>query len=53
MGGMDEFVRREVMPRLGGSDEAVRSIYDDQALYTKIALTWPVIVSGVRWYWRR
>ena len=39
--------------RVGGSEEAFRSIYDDQVLYAKIALEAPVFVSGECWYWHR
>ena len=46
-------VRRAVMRRVGGSEEAFRSIYDDQVLYAKIALEAPVFVSGECWYWHR
>jgi len=39
-------VRREVMERIGGSEEACCSIYDDQVLYAKIGLAAPIIATG-------
>lgn len=46
-------VRREVLERVGGCDEAFRSIYDDQVVYAKIGLEAPVFVAGECWYWYR
>jgi len=43
-------VRREVMRRVGGSEEAFRAGYTDQVLYAKIVLEAPVFVSGECWY---
>ncbi len=39
-------VRREVLERVGGSEEACRSIYDDQVLYAKIGLSAPIIATN-------
>jgi glycosyltransferase involved in cell wall biosynthesis len=42
--------RRQIYQRVGGSEEACRSIYDDQTVYAKVGLAGPVVVSGDCWY---
>lgn len=46
-------VRREVLERVGGSEEGCRSIYDDQVVFAKIGLEAPVYIAGECWYWYR
>jgi glycosyltransferase involved in cell wall biosynthesis len=46
-------VRREIFERVGGFEEACRSIYDDQILYAKLGLAAPVFVADECWYWYR
>jgi glycosyltransferase involved in cell wall biosynthesis len=46
-------VRREVLERAGGSEDACRSIYDDQVVLAKIGLEVPVYIAGECWYWYR
>jgi glycosyltransferase involved in cell wall biosynthesis len=43
-------IRRDVLERVGGSEEACRSIYDDQVVFAKIGLEAPVFVSDECWY---
>jgi glycosyltransferase involved in cell wall biosynthesis len=43
-------VRREILERVGGSEESFLSIYDDQVVFSKIALAAPIYVSGECWY---
>jgi glycosyltransferase involved in cell wall biosynthesis len=43
-------VRREILERVGGSEDSFLSIYDDQVVFSKIALVAPVYVSGECWY---
>ncbi|MDQ3753747.1 MAG: glycosyl transferase family 2, partial [Acidobacteriota bacterium] len=42
-------VRRDVIERVGGFDDAFLNQYDDQVLYTKICLESPVFVAGACW----
>ena len=46
-------VRREIIERVGGSEEACRNIYDDQIIYAKLNLEAPIYVAGECWYWYR
>jgi glycosyltransferase involved in cell wall biosynthesis len=46
-------VRRELFERVGGFEEACRSIYDDQILYAKLGLAASVFVADECWYWYR
>jgi len=43
-------VRREVMESIGGYDEVVTSVYEDQALNVKVCLRYPVITSDKSWF---
>lgn len=46
-------VRREAVKRVGGSEEAFRSVFDDRTFYAKLSLKEPVFVSDKCWYWYR
>jgi glycosyltransferase involved in cell wall biosynthesis len=43
-------VRREILERVGRSEEDWRSVYDDQVAFAKLALEAPVFVAGECWY---
>lgn len=45
----DVLVRREVVDRVGGFEEQVTDIYEDQAFYAKVALHTPIVASGQCW----
>jgi glycosyltransferase involved in cell wall biosynthesis len=40
-------VKRDVIERIGGWEEAFRALYDDQAFYAKVSLEVPVFVEGM------
>ena len=42
--------RRSALLEVGGFEERFRGMYEDQALYVKLALSAPVLVSGECWY---
>src|SRR6185295_117718 len=42
-------VRREVVERVGGFEDAFRRVYTDQAFYAKVLLDWPVFVADGCW----
>jgi len=42
--------RAEPLRRLGGFEEEFRGMYDDQALYVKLGLEAPILVSEQGWY---
>jgi glycosyltransferase involved in cell wall biosynthesis len=42
-------VRRHVLERVGGFEESFRALYDDQVLFFKIDLEWPVFVADACW----
>lgn len=42
-------VRRSALCEVGGFEERFGSIYEDQALYAKVCLRFPVYVSGACW----
>ena len=42
-------VKRTVLNEVGGLDEAFRGLYEDQALYAKVATHAPVYVAGTHW----
>lgn len=46
-------VRREAVQRVGGSEEAFQSVFDDRTFYAKLGLEAPVFVSDRCWYWYR
>jgi hypothetical protein len=39
-------VRREVLERIGGFEEAFHGMYEDQVFYAKVSLTESIFVSG-------
>lgn len=42
--------RRAALERLGGFEAAFRGMYEDQALYLKLALAEPILIAGEGWY---
>jgi glycosyltransferase involved in cell wall biosynthesis len=42
-------VRRDLLERIGGFEECFRGMYEDQAFYAKVALEYPILVSGACW----
>jgi glycosyltransferase involved in cell wall biosynthesis len=42
-------VRREVFEQIGGFEETMRGMYEDQVFYAKICLVAPVFVAGACW----
>jgi glycosyltransferase involved in cell wall biosynthesis len=47
-------VRRALLERVGGFEEAFAGMYEDQAMLVKLALVAPAFVSSECWYlWRR
>lgn len=42
-------VRREVIDAVGGFDESFPDFYEDFVLWIKVALRWPIYVSGHTW----
>lgn len=42
--------RREKLLEVGAAEESFRGMYEDQALFTKLALHYPVLVSFKVWY---
>ena len=42
-------LRRDVLERVGGFVESFRALYEDQALFFKIHLAWPVYVANACW----
>lgn len=42
-------VRREVIQDIGGWENSFHDIYEDQILYAKIALKWPIFVASECW----
>lgn len=43
-------VRRAALDRVGGFETRFRGMYEDQALYLKLALAEPILVAGEGWY---
>src|SRR5262249_10877552 len=43
-------VRRDTLLRVKGFEASFRTIYEDQAFYTKLCLEVPVFVAGEGWY---
>jgi glycosyltransferase involved in cell wall biosynthesis len=42
-------LRRDVLERVGGFVESFRTLYEDQVLFLKIHLAWPVYVASTCW----
>lgn len=42
-------IRRDVLDRVGGFVDAFRTLYEDQVLFFKIHLAWPVYVASTCW----
>lgn len=42
-------LRREVVMRVGGFEDVFRGMYEDQVLFAKVELGWPVFVADACW----
>ena len=42
-------IRRDVVIKVGGCEESFRGMYEDQVLFAKIELQWPVYVAAQCW----
>jgi glycosyltransferase involved in cell wall biosynthesis len=46
----DVMVRREIVERVGGYEDAFRGMYEDQVFHAKLCLAYPAFISSSCWY---